>query len=251
MGLKLGAVLSLLPAALPDMSQSDAEAEALLRESEAGEIEVSGAVALPAVIPEVLPPAGEVTNAPGTGMGRLQPALPPLDLAAVWHELKAILTEVGEGSWATITLAQLRSQLAGRLELEGGVLDAWKDTLGDMVVRCMAELRDGQGGERSVADASVDGLAASDLLTALLEDAGEENLAAQQHIYLGTASRILPDTLASTDLIDLSMLTRAEVGKKVHDSWHLMAFHGSLFSQFDLCPKGPCECLCMRQYVRI
>ena len=159
MGLELGAVLSLLPTALPDMSQSDSEAEALLREIEAGASDVSGVVPLPAAIPDALAASGEVPNAPGTGMGRLQPALPP----------------------------------------------------------------------HIVADAPTDGSAASDLITALLEDAGKENLAAQQQIYLGTASRILPDTLASTDLIDLSMLTRADVGKKVHDSWHLIAFHGDRF----------------------
>jgi len=82
-------------------------------------------------------------------------------------------------------------------------------------------------GQGVVANAPGGGTAAADIVKALLEDAGEENASAQQHIYLGTASRVLPDTLASTDLVDLSTLTRAAIGEKVRDAWNNPVVNGN------------------------
>lgn len=57
--------------------------------------------------------------------------------------------------------------------------------------------------------------AAESLAQLLLDDLGEEDPTCRQQVYLGTASRVLPHALGSTDLIDISDLTREDVEKMV------------------------------------
>ena len=67
---------------------------------------------------------------------------------------------------------------------------------------------DGEG-EASVADWMVQ----------KLEDMGPEKASVKLRVYLGTLSRVLPETLRSRDLCDLSGLSREYVGTLVRDAW--------------------------------
>ena len=53
---------------------------------------------------------------------------------------------------------------------------------------------------------------------ALEAESGAENEDAHQYVYLATVSHILPETLAATDLCDISGLTRQEVGEMFMDA---------------------------------
>jgi len=53
---------------------------------------------------------------------------------------------------------------------------------------------------------------------ALEAESGAENEDANQYVYLATVSHILPETLAATDLCDISGLTRQEVGEMFMDA---------------------------------
>ena len=45
----------------------------------------------------------------------------------------------------------------------------------------------------------------------VIEDVGDESAEAMQNVFLGTAARVLPDTLLATDLVDISSLSREQV----------------------------------------
>ena len=47
------------------------------------------------------------------------------------------------------------------------------------------------------------------------DDVGQESPGALQYVYLGTAARILPDVMASSDLVDISTLSREQMRKKI------------------------------------
>jgi hypothetical protein len=67
-------------------------------------------------------------------------------------------------------------------------------------------------------DPDVSGLAAEtaeDFVKLLLDELGDEDPSSRQQVYLGTASRVLPDTLDATDLIDISRLTRKDMEIKL------------------------------------
>ena len=49
----------------------------------------------------------------------------------------------------------------------------------------------------------------------LLQEVGTEEGNAHQFVYLGTVSRVLPDTLTATDLVDISGMARSELSAKV------------------------------------
>lgn len=52
-------------------------------------------------------------------------------------------------------------------------------------------------------------------LSDILSEIGKEEEDGNLQVYLGTASRILPETMEATDLIDISTLTRAQMREKV------------------------------------
>ena len=62
--------------------------------------------------------------------------------------------------------------------------------------------------------ADIEAQAVKDLEEMLVEF-GQEAVDGNLLVYLGTASRILPDTLHATDLMDISTLTRSQMSEKV------------------------------------
>ena len=55
---------------------------------------------------------------------------------------------------------------------------------------------------------------------AMLDDMGDEVPGKQQFVYLGTASRCLPETRDATDLVDISGFSRADIGEMVRDAFN-------------------------------
>ena len=55
---------------------------------------------------------------------------------------------------------------------------------------------------------------------ALVAELGAENEDANQYVYLASVSRVLPETLAATDLCDMSGLSRQEVGEMFLDAFN-------------------------------
>lgn len=60
---------------------------------------------------------------------------------------------------------------------------------------------------------------ASAYMAKLIEAMGAEDAAAKHSVYLGTLSRVLPETLQAQDLRDVSQLSREQVAVFVRDAW--------------------------------
>ena len=64
-----------------------------------------------------------------------------------------------------------------------------------------------------------DGPTRSQALEDALAELGDENNERSIRVYLGTASRVLPETLGSTDLVDISGLSQAALSEKIRKAF--------------------------------
>ena len=62
---------------------------------------------------------------------------------------------------------------------------------------------------------------------ALVAEHGVEDPGANQHVYLASVSRVLPETLAATDLCDITVITRQQIGEMFLDAVNNPAIQGA------------------------
>jgi hypothetical protein len=105
-----------------------------------------------------------------------------------------------------MSLGKLRRKLARHLGLRKEGLDDRADEVRELAKRAIA-----------VAAAPV---SPADAMATMLAGLGEEDTAAKQLVYLVTISRVLPETLAATDLVDVSGFSRATIAEYVRHAFN-------------------------------
>ena len=98
----------------------------------------------------------------------------------------------------TVTLRKFRRQVASHLGLGRKGLESKADAVNALI-------------KEAIAQQSQTAETASERMGKVIEALGEENTKAKQIIYLATLSHVLPETLAATDLKEISGMTRDEV----------------------------------------
>ena len=146
----------------------------------------------------------------------MPPSAPALLAAPTLPVLRAAMNHLlaSTADWSTLSLRSVREQLASSLGLPKNGLDEWKAVLDSMTKQAMEETRpQARASQEDSAEPS-----ASEAMKGIVALVGAEKGGAQLSVYLGTASRILPDTVNATDLVDISQFTEQAMCEKILDA---------------------------------